>query len=69
LARHFRLLAGLVELRSTRWVGSTTARHPLLLPATDIAADVGLPANELPGRKFTAVWDGEVFRPVDDPRL
>ncbi|MCW2884126.1 MAG: hypothetical protein QOE54_6593 [Streptosporangiaceae bacterium] len=45
---------------------------PLRVPAVDIAADAGLPANELPGRHFTALWDGEAFRDfrlVHDPRL
>jgi hypothetical protein len=47
-------------------------KTPLRVPAADIAADAGLPANELPGREFTAEWDGAAFRDyrlVHDPRL
>ncbi|MFB4295030.1 hypothetical protein [Actinomadura sp. NTSP31] len=47
-------------------------RDPVRVPAADIASDAGLPKNELPGRRFTAVRDGEGFRCyrlVDDPRL
>jgi hypothetical protein len=47
------------------------ARAPLRMPATTIARDTGLPENELPGRRFTAVQDGDQlrdFRLVDDPR-
>lgn len=43
------------------------------VPAADIARDAGLPANELPGRRFTAIQDADGrlsdFRLVDDPRL
>jgi hypothetical protein len=42
------------------------------MPAADIARDADLPANELPGREFYAVPDGDGyrdFRLVDDPRL
>lgn len=49
-----------------------TSAEPLRMPSAGIAADAGLPADELPGRRFTAVWDGERFRDfelVDDPRL
>lgn len=47
------------------------ARAPLRMPAATIAQDAGLPENELPGRHFTAVQDGDQlrdFRLVDDPR-
>lgn len=47
-------------------------RDPVRVPAADIARDAGLPTNELPGRRFTAVPDGVGFRGyrlVDDPRL
>ncbi|KAB2370955.1 hypothetical protein [Actinomadura montaniterrae] len=47
-------------------------RDPVRVPAADIARDAGLPANELPGREFTAIPDGAGFRGyqlVDDPRL
>jgi hypothetical protein len=56
------------------WV--VTPRHdwktPLKMLAADIARDAALPANELPGREFHAVPDGDGyrdFRLVDDPRL
>lgn len=47
-------------------------RSPLRVPASRIADDAGLPAGEIPGRRFTAVRDGDTFRDfrlVDDPRL
>jgi hypothetical protein len=47
--------------------------NPLRMPAAVIANDADIPANELPGRRFTAVPDGaggyRDFRLVDDPRL
>jgi hypothetical protein len=50
-----------------------SAEAPLRVPAADIARDAGLPANELPGRRFTAVRDGHGgfrdFRLVFDPRV
>ena len=49
-----------------------TEEEPLRVPAAGIARDAGLPASELPGRRFTAVrgTDGVLtdFRLVDDPR-
>jgi hypothetical protein len=42
------------------------------MPAAVIARDAGLPENELPDRRFTAVQDGDElrdFRLVDDPRI
>lgn len=48
-----------------------TPSNPLRVPARTIADDAGLPVNELPGREFTAVQDGQGlrdFRLVDDPR-
>lgn len=48
------------------------ARNPLRIPAAVIAADAGLPANELPGRHFTAARAGDGFqdfRLLNDPRL
>ena len=48
------------------------ARNPLRVPAAVIAADAGLPANELPGRRFSAERAGDGFRAfelLDDPRL
>lgn len=46
--------------------------NPLRVSAADIARDAGLPANELPGRKFTARRgpDGFLsdFELVYDPR-
>ena len=47
-------------------------RAPLRMPAEVVASDAGLPANELPGRFFTAVRTGEDyrdFRLLNDPRL
>ncbi|GLY81810.1 hypothetical protein [Actinoallomurus iriomotensis] len=49
-----------------------SAEAPLRVPAADIARDAGLPAGELPGRRFTAVRRGDGFqdfRLVDDPRV
>ncbi|TDD37871.1 hypothetical protein E1287_07390 [Actinomadura sp. KC06] len=46
-------------------------RNPLRVPAADIARDAGLPANELPGRKFYAARSGDGlrgFQLIDDPR-
>lgn len=47
--------------------------NPLRVPASVIAEDAGLPANELPGRDFTAVRtaDGGYahFQLVNDPRI
>ncbi|MFF0523472.1 hypothetical protein ACFYTC_32630 [Actinomadura nitritigenes] len=37
-------------------------RDLVRVPAADIARDVGLSTNELPGRRFTAVSDGDGFR-------
>lgn len=50
---------------------SHSADNPLRVPAAVIARDAGLPVNELPGRRFTAVRDGDTyrdFRLVHDPR-
>lgn len=65
-----------VLLTFGEWAELVTPRHtvvaPLRVPAADIARDARLPANELPGRSFTAVPDGESFRDfrlVEDPRL
>jgi hypothetical protein len=49
-----------------------TPQAPLRVPSAVIAQDAGLPANELPGREFTAVRDGNALRDfqlVNDPRL
>ncbi|HEX4814887.1 MAG TPA: hypothetical protein VFV66_19270 [Nonomuraea sp.] len=54
-----------------------TARHPasapLRVPAARIAEQAELPANELPGRRFTVehltAADADGFRLVNDPRL
>ncbi|MBB2909305.1 hypothetical protein FHS43_000551 [Streptosporangium becharense] len=54
-----------------------TPRHPAAAPlrvsASRIAAQAGLPANELPGRAFTVqtLSDGDAdgFTLLDDPRL
>jgi hypothetical protein len=48
------------------------ARSPLRVPAAVIARDADLPENELPGREFTAVRDGDDlhdFRLLRDPRI
>ncbi|GAA2087802.1 hypothetical protein [Actinomadura alba] len=37
-------------------------KEPLRVPAAEIADDVGLPIDELPGRKLTAVLEGERLR-------
>jgi hypothetical protein len=37
-------------------------KDPLRVPSADIARDVGLPAADLPGRKLTAVMEGERLR-------
>jgi len=45
---------------------------PLRVPAAVIADDADLPANELPGRRFTATRTADGYRDfqlVDDPRL
>lgn len=46
---------------------------PLRVPASEIVRDAGLPANELPGRRFTAIQDADGrlwnFRLVEDRRL
>lgn len=45
--------------------------EPLRMPAAPIAADAGIPMNELPGREFTAVRTGDGFgdfRLLYDPR-
>jgi hypothetical protein len=47
------------------------AAHPLRVPAAVIANDADVPVNELPGRKFTAIRDGDSYRDfclADDPR-
>ncbi|MFG2002311.1 hypothetical protein ACGFNU_24475 [Spirillospora sp. NPDC048911] len=69
-----------VEVRVLLLLGDqadlTTPDHgphnALRMPAADIARDAGLPANELPGRRLTAIRDGDSFRDfqlVDDPRI
>ncbi|GAA1662406.1 hypothetical protein GCM10009733_070030 [Nonomuraea maheshkhaliensis] len=49
------------------------ANAPLRVSAHRIAAQAGLPANELPGRRFTVerltATDADGFALVDDPRL
>jgi hypothetical protein len=48
------------------------ANAPLRMPAATIARSAGLPENELPGRRFTAMQAGDElrdFRLVDDPRI
>jgi hypothetical protein len=37
-------------------------KDPLWVPVAEIARDVGLPAGELPGRKLTAVMEGDRLR-------
>ncbi|MFV2172321.1 hypothetical protein ACFHW2_11935 [Actinomadura sp. LOL_016] len=47
-------------------------RDPLRVPAADIAGQAGLPANELPGREFTALrGPGGLYgyQLVNDPRV
>lgn len=49
-----------------------TAENPLRMPMATIAQEAGLPENELPGRRFTAIRDGQSYRDfklVDDPRI
>ncbi|MFD0887184.1 hypothetical protein ACFQ08_21785 [Streptosporangium algeriense] len=55
-------------------IGGTNAST--LVPASRIASDSGVPVNELPGRRFDALWTiGEVeeelsdFRLMNDPRI
>ncbi|GAA3077974.1 hypothetical protein [Streptosporangium carneum] len=55
-------------------IGGTNAST--LVPASRIAEDTGVPVNELPGRKFGALWtigedDEELsdFRLLNDPRI
>lgn len=63
------LTVGDQAVLSTPW---HTSQEPLWMPAETIARDAGLPANELPGRRFTAAGgpDGLTdFQLVDDPRL
>jgi hypothetical protein len=48
------------------------ADAPLRIPVAIIARAADLPENELPGRRFTAVQDGDQlrdFKLVDDPRI
>ncbi len=49
------------------------ASAPLRVPAARIAAQADLPANELPGRRFTVEHlderGADGFRLADDPRL
>jgi hypothetical protein len=52
---------------------SHDATDPLRVPAAVIADDADLSVNELPGRSFTAVRDGDAdtyrdFVLLDDPR-
>ncbi|RBQ21582.1 hypothetical protein DP939_02400 [Spongiactinospora rosea] len=71
----------MTEVRVNITVGDTaevtTPRHPytapLRIPAARIAQQAGLPASELPGRRFTVAaltdQDADGFTLLDDPRV